>query len=255
LRSHLHLKAQDSAEDESGSESDLPKQRKRKPRALNKVNHSKGGWRRIGSSHTAEIYKTFEGWHNDYAPHGYETADNLVDVKHVGHPVDRPRDIRARPFIVQWITPDRDVPQQFSNDPRPVFRVEYRCSGNCGDVAPSDEDSQNHSDSDRAPVKEHQDLPVKNSKKRYQKRTCPQTVVIHVEVYSDDLSKAVIYRRGTHWETPEEYLKSSEHIRQCIMEYASLANMTAGRIKRRNTAVSSSQRHSSRKHCYQHPTC
>ncbi|KAJ7035322.1 hypothetical protein C8F04DRAFT_955209 [Mycena alexandri] len=239
LRSHLHLNARDSAEDESGSESDAPKRRKRKPRALNKINHSKSGWRRVGSSHTAEIFKTFEGWYNDYTPHGYETAENLVEVKHLGHPVDRPRDIRARPFIVQWITPDRDVPQQFSNDPRPVFRVEYRCSGSCGDVPPSD-DSQNLSDSDHAPVKEHKDLRAKNGKKKYQKRTCPQAVVIHVEVYSNDLSKAVIYQRGTHWETAEEYLRFSEYIRQCIMEYASLANMTAGRIKRskKNPAVS-----------------
>lgn len=73
LRSHLHLNARDSAEDESGSESDAPKQRKRKPRALNKINHSKSGWRRVGSSHTAEIFKTFEGWVSSlYSPPLYE---------------------------------------------------------------------------------------------------------------------------------------------------------------------------------------
>jgi hypothetical protein len=52
-------------------------------------------------------------------------------------------------------------------------------------------------------------------------------------VYSDNLSKAFIYQRKKHWEAAEEHLGMSQHIRQCIMEYASLANMTAGRIKRR----------------------
>ncbi|KAJ7735804.1 hypothetical protein B0H16DRAFT_1253583, partial [Mycena metata] len=177
--------------------------RRRKARALNRTKHSKtDGWTRVGSSHTSEVYQTFEQWHNDYTPHAYETADNLVEVKHLGHPVDRPRDIRARPFIIQWITPDRDAPKEFMDDPRPVFRVEYRCNGSCGDAPASDQDSENPSDlehRDMPPAKES--LKGKNGKKKYKKATCPQNVTLHVEVYSDDLSKAVVYQRNTHWET------------------------------------------------------
>ncbi|KAJ7121118.1 hypothetical protein C8R44DRAFT_736802 [Mycena epipterygia] len=231
----------------SGSDTDeLKPQKKRKPRALNRVQHSKeAGWRRVGSSQTAEIFKTFEQWRNDYGPHGYEAADNLVEVKHLGHPVDRPRDIRARPFFIQWITPDCEAPKQFSRDPRPVFRTEYRCNGNCSDVPPSNSDDQSY-DSDG--YREHRSHSKRNGKhttkvtaeeydsdgeKKYKKRRCPHDVVLHVEVYSNDLSKAVIFQRFTHWEAADEYLGMSQHIRQCIMEYASLANMTAGRIKRR----------------------
>ncbi|KAJ7664131.1 hypothetical protein B0H17DRAFT_1143790 [Mycena rosella] len=41
------------------------------------------------------------------------------------------------------------------------------------------------------------------------------------------------HQRNTHWEASKEHLGTSQYIRQCIMEYVSLANMTAGRIKRR----------------------
>ncbi|KAJ7836095.1 hypothetical protein B0H13DRAFT_1913301 [Mycena leptocephala] len=104
---------------------------KRKARPLNRVDHKTKGWQRLGSSHTTEVYKTFEQWCN-YNSHDYETADDLV--KHLGHPVDRPKDIRARPFILQWITPDRDVPKALSDDPRPVFRAVY--SAPAGDPDP-----------------------------------------------------------------------------------------------------------------------
>ncbi|KAJ7184714.1 hypothetical protein C8R46DRAFT_865613, partial [Mycena filopes] len=181
---------------------DGPKQRKRKPRALNRTKHSReSGWRRVGSSHTTEIFQTFEQWRNDYTPHVYETADDLVEVRHLGHPVDRPMDIRARPFIVRWITPDHNAPKAYSGDARPVFRTEYRCRGNCSDIAPSDNGSE---DSDVQSESDHNRRPSKSNtkqKKNYKKRTCPQKVVIHVEVYSNDLSKAVIYQRGNHWET------------------------------------------------------
>jgi hypothetical protein len=141
---------------------------KRKARPLNRVDHKTKGWQRLGSSHTTEVYKTFEQWVrcqtevlnaflvlilsilqcNDYNSHDYETADDLVEVKHLGHPVDRPKDIRARPFILQWITPDRDVPKALSDDPRPIFRAVYRCSGNCSDLPLSQND--NSSDDDRS---------------------------------------------------------------------------------------------------------
>lgn len=64
LGPHLRLGPAENSDGGSSSEdSDRPKQRKRKPRALNKIKHSKtAGWKRIGSSHTSEIYQTFEQW-------------------------------------------------------------------------------------------------------------------------------------------------------------------------------------------------
>ncbi|KAJ7938791.1 hypothetical protein B0H13DRAFT_2301435 [Mycena leptocephala] len=127
-----------SSDDWSGSETDdwdnksKNRQPKRKARPLNRVDHKTKGWQRLGSSHRTEVYKTFEQWCNTYNSHDYETADDLV--KHLGHPVDRPKDIRARPFILQWITPDRDVPKALSDDPRPVFRAVY--SAPAGDPDP-----------------------------------------------------------------------------------------------------------------------
>jgi hypothetical protein len=53
---------------DSGSETDDPdnkpqKQKpKRKARPLNRVDHKTKGWQRLGSSHTTEVYKTFEQW-------------------------------------------------------------------------------------------------------------------------------------------------------------------------------------------------
>ncbi|KAJ7045656.1 hypothetical protein C8F04DRAFT_443967 [Mycena alexandri] len=201
LRPNLPLGGKES-DNESSSDSDGSQPRRRKPRALNRTKHlKKDGWRRVGSSHTTEVFQTFEQWHNDYTPHGYETADGLVEVKHLGHPVDRPRDIRARPFIVQWITPDRDAPKEFTDDPRPIFRVEYRCSGSCGDAPASDgdRDSDNPSDSGHAPAKEdNESVRGANGKKKYKKSTCPHNVVLHVEVYSDNLSKS-LSALMTHW--------------------------------------------------------
>ncbi|KAJ7678128.1 hypothetical protein DFH06DRAFT_1167938 [Mycena polygramma] len=127
------------SDDSDGNSRRTSKRRKRTARALNRVAHSETkGWKRLGSSHTTEVYKTFEDWHNDYNNHGYEVADNLVEVKLLGHPVDRPKDIRARPFLLQWITPDREAPKDFSEEPRPVFRAIYRCRGNCNDLPPED---------------------------------------------------------------------------------------------------------------------
>ncbi|KAJ6602246.1 hypothetical protein B0H10DRAFT_1751410, partial [Mycena sp. CBHHK59/15] len=163
------------------------------------------GWRRLGSSHSAEIFRTFEDWRNDYTPHGYETAKDLVEVKHLGHPVDRPMDIRARPFILQWITPDRDVPKAFSADHRPVFRAEYRCQGNCSDLPPSDDDDarpeqskQSNKDTKVTAETSESDSDSDGGGKKYKKRRCPQNVVLHIEVLSNDLSKAIIYQRHTH---------------------------------------------------------
>lgn len=50
---------------------------------------------------------------------------------------------------------------------------------------------------------------------------------------SDDLNTAIIYQKGLHRQALKANLEISQHIRQCIMEFASMANMTAGSIKKR----------------------
>lgn len=71
LSNPVHRLPFDSGDGGSGSDADdsdenskrNQKRRKRKARSLNRVTHSKEkGWKRVGSSHTTEVYKTFEQW-------------------------------------------------------------------------------------------------------------------------------------------------------------------------------------------------
>lgn len=66
---------------------------------------------------------------HDYISPQY-ILDSLVRVVYSNHPGDRARDIRARPFIVEWATPNRNPPKSYVKHPRPVFRVSYFCKGN-----------------------------------------------------------------------------------------------------------------------------
>jgi len=67
-----------------------------------------------------------------------------------GHPCDRPKDIRARPFILDWATEDRKLPSKYRDVARPVFRVEYQCLGGCNTKnsnASEDDEDKDNSDS------------------------------------------------------------------------------------------------------------
>lgn len=66
---------------------------------------------------------------NDFAFPSYD-QDSRVHVYYSGHPGDRARDVRARPFHVEWSTRTRSAPPELVNQPRPVFRATYFCRGN-----------------------------------------------------------------------------------------------------------------------------
>ncbi|KAF8055811.1 hypothetical protein FPV67DRAFT_1434103, partial [Lyophyllum atratum] len=163
---------------------------------------------------TTGLYKVFETWKNDYSPHSYEIADSLVEVQYFGHPCDRPKDLRARPFMVRWITQDRQAPHHLDVKPKPVFRVELRCLGNCDhggssddsedavDVSAEETDLESNADSHSNDSESGQEEVAANTqlngmsikKERRPKSRCLKKVQIHVEVRSDDLANAVIYQ-------------------------------------------------------------
>lgn len=59
---------------------------------------------------------------------------------HLGNPCDRPKDIRARKWILAWNTEDRNVPPKLAGKKRPVYRVVLHCSGHCRHGPSNDDD-------------------------------------------------------------------------------------------------------------------
>jgi len=53
-----------------------------------------------------------------------------VEISFIGHPLDRPQDVRARAFIINWVAPSFKKPGHLlDNDP--VYRISYNCNGTC----------------------------------------------------------------------------------------------------------------------------
>lgn len=80
---------------------------------------------------------------NDWTPHDYQVAKDLVTLRYVGHPVDRPRDLRARPF---WVEPNGPLPAALLERRFAVVRVVYKCLGSCETPAKADDDSSEKED-------------------------------------------------------------------------------------------------------------
>ncbi|KAJ6496505.1 hypothetical protein C8R47DRAFT_1069315 [Mycena vitilis] len=280
----IHLQASPNAQRTTGRAST------HKPAAkvrvgLNNVRHSKHkGWTSAGRATTFSAYKCFEQWKNDYSPQQYALAD-CVDIIHAGNPLDRPKDIRARPVMFCWNTPDRRPPFASKGTRFPVYRAKYKCTGHCrhGNDAPqsSDDDSDSDSDDDdnggsasdlEEPI--HDDLADggyvevedgdedEDADSDSETEIDPSTddiaslnkqlnsgagkkartkglgqhkckVILHAEVYSDDLSEIHFFQRHSHPEALEKYLDTSHYIRQCMLEMASLFNLPPSSIKRR----------------------
>ncbi|KAF8969307.1 hypothetical protein BDZ97DRAFT_1915276 [Flammula alnicola] len=233
-----------------------PKKSKREEteRPLNKIKHKAShGWENLGECDTTQLFKEFELWKNDYSPHKYDIADSLVNIQYFGHPCDRPKDIRARPFVLEWITDNRKAPKKFKGKPVPVYRATYHCLGNCeyGESVnnkrvdgtdssdPSDSETSESSDLDKNAAddggidKKLNSASVPKRRPLSKKVKCPNSVKIHVEVFSDNLSKAIVYQQNQHRPTRSCYLDMSPFIRQNILELATIADMTSSRIKRR----------------------
>lgn len=54
-----------------------------------------------------------------------------------------------------------------------------------------------------------------------------------IEILANDLSHAIVWQQFEHHTTAHKYLDMSQHVRQNILELASIANMTASQIKLR----------------------
>ncbi|KAJ7672052.1 hypothetical protein B0H14DRAFT_3069798 [Mycena olivaceomarginata] len=99
--------------------------------ALNAISYSPAKhWFAAGSCLTSQVHKKFEEWKNDFQPKHYSRAASTTLI-HLGNPCDRPKDIRARKWILAWATPDLEPPPELVNTKRPVYCAVYHCSGNC----------------------------------------------------------------------------------------------------------------------------
>nr|GAT45044.1 predicted protein [Mycena chlorophos] len=121
----------------------------------------------------------------------------------------------------------------------PVYRATYKCLGNCTPfVDPGSRKrartsaTDSESSESRSEVEQSSEPSDAGSEAS---GVCPERVKLQLEICSDDLGKTFFYQRGKHGPAHPDDVQISQYIRQCIMEYAMLANMTAGRIKRRLT--------------------
>ncbi|KAJ7078383.1 hypothetical protein C8R43DRAFT_353915 [Mycena crocata] len=257
---------------------------------LNKLGHNTSkGWTSAGHATTTDAYKCFEKWRNDYSPQHYALAP-CVDIVHAGNPLDRPKDIRARPVMFCWNTPDRRPPPELKDSRVPVFRTKFKCTGHCrhGNVSSAADSSSDSDSSDDDGDVEGEDVDEDLDEQGYveieeeegsdvddnpNSKVNPSTidstaelnqqlnkgaskkaskaklrghkcrVVLHAEVYSDDLTEIYFFQRYDHPEALEKYLDTSHYIRQAMLEMASLFNLPASSIKRRTFYFQASSIH------------
>ncbi|THU88833.1 hypothetical protein K435DRAFT_803208 [Dendrothele bispora CBS 962.96] len=205
------------------SKSHHPKTKKQKVQGPAPFDHSETErWFELGWSRTTEMPKFF---------------DEMVFCSAMISPLMTTAfpHICCRPFMLEWNISDREPPLEFhgaEENTITIYRVTYMCRGNCDDVPEEWEDTDN-SDSGINNNKSKQPIvKVEHKKRGRNRKKCANEVRLHVEVYSNDLSKAWVYQYSSHNEAHDSNLDMSQFLRQTILMYASIANMTAGRIKR-----------------------
>ncbi|KAG8892469.1 hypothetical protein FRB99_002695, partial [Tulasnella sp. 403] len=229
----------------------------------NVTRSEKKGWKFVSRISTEDVWRQFDKMRNDFISPQY-VQDDLVNVRYSGHPLDCPRDIRARPFRVDWASESGKPPSAYVQKPRPVFRVTYYCDGRhpkpepeakpTSKPVPTQEfeqesaDSEGHQEaSDQAPA---EDQATSDEGPSYgpMRSRCPQHVKLVVEVMSDDLAHANIWAENGHEHVPKnsKLLGISRFLRQGILESANL-RMTAGKIKQRVSRVFKSYKIPSRR--------
>ncbi|KAJ7661063.1 hypothetical protein B0H14DRAFT_3700366 [Mycena olivaceomarginata] len=219
--------------------------RSNKPRmALNSLKHPRDkGWASSGHTPTFEAYQSFERWYlilfaisqTIFSPQHYSLADS-VDMVHAGNPFDRPKDIRARPVMFCWNTPNHRPPghcrhgnAMSNDDPLHSDSDSNSDSGTDSDVAFDDvaekgyvevedgdvsdagEDADNDDPSDTeidpssnnmASLNRQLNSGAVQKTKTKGLRRFKCKVVLHAEVYSDNLnemhfSNAILIQRRT----------------------------------------------------------
>ncbi|KAE8192338.1 hypothetical protein CF336_g4474 [Tilletia laevis] len=188
-----------------------------------KRSHGKA-WMKVASVPTRYLYQWFEYQRNDYTSHDQTIAD-CVRLFWVGHPGDSPRDVSARLFSVEFV-PEASKKDQASlrREKGVVFRHHFECKGMCNVSKRSAEDACDDDDDS--------DSTKKPRSKRIRVPACTGDVRIMIEVYADDLSKCVIYQRGSHPPASDEhYLQYSRRIRLYLMERGSQSGMTPSKLR------------------------
>ncbi|THU80695.1 hypothetical protein K435DRAFT_939190 [Dendrothele bispora CBS 962.96] len=191
------------------------------PLFLSVINYTKFPWNNLGRTHTAEIYRTFEVYENDFTPKRYIWN---------GHPRDRPQDVRARPLILQWATTDREPPSKLPpNKVVPVFRITYICMGNCAnDLTELEEDWETDESDTEIVHSEESDtdsyasgIKAKTTVDQYQAKIKSLLKRRRVSVGNVQKGSNSIYeKKGPHNKAPRSQLTMSQYIRQLILEYA-----------------------------------
>ncbi|KAE8182065.1 hypothetical protein CF335_g8746 [Tilletia laevis] len=188
-----------------------------------KRSHGKA-WMKVASVPTRYLYQWFEYQRNDYTSHDQTIAD-CVRLFWVGHPGDSPRDVSARLFSVEFV-PEASKKDQASlrREKGVVFRHHFECKGMCNVSKRSAEDACDDDDDS--------DSTKKPRSKRIRVPACTGDVRIMIKVYADDLSKCVIYQRGSHPPASDEhYLQYSRRIRLYLMERGSQSGMTPSKLR------------------------
>lgn len=66
---------------------------------------------------------------HDYKSPEYRIRKD-VELHWIGHPLDRPNDVRSRQFMLVWNTPNHLQPDHVQPSDA-VFRIVYNCNGSC----------------------------------------------------------------------------------------------------------------------------
>ncbi|KAG8994181.1 hypothetical protein FRB94_010074 [Tulasnella sp. JGI-2019a] len=219
-------------------------------RLQNVIHSAKDGWEDLGRVPTHSVWRIFDREKNDYFLPSYD-QDTRIRLNYSGHPGDRARDVRARPFQVEWMTSGHMAPQDCLKHPRPVFRASYFCNGvhEAGGVeiegAMAEDNGRcncESSNEDNHKCENGEDVGHKcgegqsEGRKLGPKRDCcPQRAKLFVEVMSDDLSHARVWRQNggsNHPRTQSKFQIMSHYVRQGVYECAQL-RMAVGKIKQR----------------------
>lgn len=105
-----------------------------------------------------------------------------IDIHWIGHPLDCPKDIRARRFMLSWNVPGNARPLGTS-DTDPVFRVSFYCNGSCSWPAKQDYESDDGLDSDG--MEEDAEEEQGPAPKRTVRVVCPHKAKLQVCTTSD----------------------------------------------------------------------
>ncbi|KAJ3505246.1 hypothetical protein NLJ89_g7517 [Agrocybe chaxingu] len=188
-------------------------------RLLNRLTRlEKDGWTCLGTTPTANVYKLFQDFENDYSPQEYKISSGLISM--------------------QFFESDEDVSEEEEEEEEE-------------DESNSEDESKNNQEGSKGVDKQLRGKCVRK-KQSPKASSCPRKVKIHVEVMTNDLSNAMVWQQFVHHKAHHRHLEMSHFVQQNILELASLANMTASQIKLRLLAFC--DQHQIPRYCWPTPS-